>query len=104
MDKVRDPFVTFEKPVPTAQDEHATDQRFCKFKVMSDRVMVTNRGKTEMRVQKEIALQEQRPQTAIAPAKKADRISADLKHSNVADIYGSLTKASQLQVINNIVE
>lgn len=71
---------------------------------MNDRVMVVNRGKTEMRVQREIARKEDRPMSAIARSKKADRISADLKQSNVKEIFGALTKASQLQVINNIVE
>ena len=66
--------------------------------------MVVNRGKTEMRVQKEIARKEERPLSTVAPAKKADRISSDLKHSNVKEIFGALTKANQLQVINNIVD
>jgi phage replication-related protein YjqB (UPF0714/DUF867 family) len=71
---------------------------------MNDRVMVVNRGKTEMRVQKEIARKEERPLSTVATAKKADRISSDLKHSNVKEIFGALTKANQLQVINNIVD
>ena len=66
MDQERDPFVTYEKPVPSNEDENAMDKRFCKFKVLNDRVMAVNRGKTEMRMQKEIALQEERP---VSPVK-----------------------------------
>lgn len=66
VDQERDPFVTYEKPVPSSEDENAMDKRFCKFKVLNDRVMVVNRGKTEMRMQKEIALQEERP---VSPVK-----------------------------------
>ena len=63
---------------------------------MNDRVMVVNRGKTEMRVQREIARKEDRPLSAIPHSKKADQISADLRQSNVKEIFGSLTKANQL--------
>ena len=66
--------------------------------------MVVNRGKTEKRVEREIARLEGRPETEVAPAKKAEQISQDLKQSNVKEIYQSLSTANQLQVINNIVD
>ena len=74
VDKDRDPFVTFEKPVPSAEEDMSRDKTFCKFKVMNDRVMVTNRGKTEKRMEKEIAMMEGRDACEFSP-KKAEMIS-----------------------------
>ena len=37
-------------------------------------------------------------------AKRADEAARKIKESNVGEIFNSLTKANQIQVINNILE
>ena len=41
VDKERDPFVTFEKPVPSAETGLEMDKAFCKFKLISCSLLLT---------------------------------------------------------------
>ena len=47
------PFVTYEKPVRNEEQDADLDKMRCIMKVMADRIMQTNKTKTEMRMVRE---------------------------------------------------
>jgi len=81
------PYVTFEKPVPNAEQEGITYKKECVQKVLKERIAATNRVKTEKRM-----ASLNRPRTATVAAKHPNLVAQQLKDSNVAHIFASLTK------------
>lgn len=81
------PYVTFEKPVLTKDEEAIAYKKECIQKVLKERVAATNRVKTEKRM----ALMN-RPRTGNVDSKHPNLVAQQIKDSNVAEIFNSLTK------------
>jgi hypothetical protein len=71
--------------VPSPEEEAVAYKKECIQKVLMERIAATNRVKTEKRMA-------QRPSTGKVDAKHPDLVAQQLKDSNVADIFNSLTK------------